>query len=43
LFGYRTLGQLREAFPDCEVNGDLPAALLEVLFPRAPSNLWLTR
>ncbi len=40
LFGYRTLGALRDAFADCWVDGDEPRALLEALFPQQASTLW---
>jgi hypothetical protein len=40
LFGYRSLEQLRDAFPDCWVEGDTPRVLLEALFPRLPSHVW---
>lgn len=40
VFGYRSLDELRHAFPDCFQNGDLPYALLNALFPKRPSDLW---
>lgn len=40
LFGYRTLAELRTAFPDCWADGDEPRTLLEVLFPKRPSSFW---
>ena len=40
LFGYRSLEELRYAFVDCWVEGDTTHALLEILFPRQPSDLW---
>jgi hypothetical protein len=40
LFGYRSLDELRRAYADCYVNGDVNRALLNALFPRQPSNLW---
>jgi len=40
LFGYRTLEELRGAFPDCWADGDTPRALLEILFPKQPSDFW---
>jgi len=40
LFGYRTLDELRLAFPDCSTDGDEPRALLEALFPKQPSRFW---
>ncbi len=40
LFGYRSLEELRVAFPDCWAEGDLPRALLGILFPKQPSSVW---
>jgi hypothetical protein len=41
LFGYRSLEELRKAFPDCIVNRkDNTQVLLEILFPAKPS--WVT-
>jgi hypothetical protein len=40
LFGYRTLEELRGAFPDCWTEGDTPRALLGILFPKQPSDFW---
>jgi hypothetical protein len=40
LFGYRTLEELRVAFPDCWADGDTPRALLGILFPKQPSDFW---
>jgi hypothetical protein len=40
LFGYRSLNELKYAFPDCSTHGDQAPALLEILFPRQASNLW---
>ncbi len=40
LFGYRSLEELRYAFADCFTEGDATATLLNILFPRQPSNLW---
>ena len=40
LFGYRSLDELRHAYADCYVNGDVSRALLNALFPKRPSNLW---
>ncbi len=40
LFGYRTLAELRTAFPDCWADGDDARTLLEVLFPKQPSSFW---
>jgi hypothetical protein len=40
LFGHRSLDDLRRAFPDCWVDGDLSRALLNALFPQASSNVW---
>jgi hypothetical protein len=40
LFGYRSLDELDDAFPDCWTKGDGPRLLLEALFPRQPSDVW---
>ncbi len=40
LFGYRTMDELRGAFPDCWYEGDEPHVLLDVLFPKQPSSFW---
>ncbi len=40
LFGYRSLEELRGAFPDCWADGDAPRALLGILFPKQPSDFW---
>ena len=40
LFGYRSLDELEAAFPDCVTRGQEPRALLQVLFPKAPSKVW---
>ncbi|MGD8626804.1 MAG: GNAT family N-acetyltransferase [Anaerolineae bacterium] len=40
LFGYRTLEELDQTFPDCWLGSDDAWALLEALFPRASSDLW---
>jgi hypothetical protein len=40
LFGYRSLAELRAAFPDCWAEGDTPRALLGILFPKQPSDFW---
>ncbi len=40
LFGYRSLDELRHAYPDCWVDGDEARALLSALFPPQPSNVW---
>ncbi|MBN2148425.1 MAG: GNAT family N-acetyltransferase [Anaerolineales bacterium] len=40
LFGYRSLAELKYAFADCWTDGDEISALLNVLFPRKPSNVW---
>jgi hypothetical protein len=39
LFCYRSLDEIRYAFPDCWCN-DSARPLLEVLFPRRPMDLW---
>jgi hypothetical protein len=40
LFGYRSLDELEAAFPDCLMRGQEPRALLQALFPKAPSKVW---
>jgi hypothetical protein len=40
LFGYRSLAELRHAYADCIVRGDINRALLEALFPKRASNVW---
>jgi hypothetical protein len=40
LFGYRGLDELKYAFPDCWTKNDDAAALLTILFPKQPSNVW---
>ncbi len=40
LFGYKTLNELQDAFPDCTANTDDTRALLPILFPRKASNVW---
>lgn len=40
LFGYRSVEEIRAAFPDCWIDGDDPRTLLEALFPKQPSNFW---
>ncbi len=40
LFGYRTLEELRHAFPDCWTSNDEAQALLETLFPKQESQIW---
>jgi hypothetical protein len=40
LFGYRSLEELKHAFADCWTGSDEAQSLLEVLFPKQPSNLW---
>lgn len=39
LFGYRSLAELRYAFPDCRVRGGLEP-VLNALFPKKPSLIW---
>jgi hypothetical protein len=38
VFGYRTLDELRNAFPDCWTDGDEAAGLLGILFPKQGSS-----
>ncbi|HSF80047.1 MAG TPA: GNAT family N-acetyltransferase [Anaerolineales bacterium] len=40
LFGYRSLDELDYAFPDCWWESGEARALLNVLFPKRPSNIW---
>src|SRR6267142_324218 len=40
LFGHRSLDELEAAFPDCVTRGQEVRALLQVLFPKAPSKVW---
>lgn len=40
VFGYRSLDELRAAFPDCWQDSDNARALLEALFPKQPSDFW---
>jgi hypothetical protein len=40
LFGYRSLEELDQTFADCWLANDAAWALLEGLFPTAPSHLW---
>lgn len=40
LFGYRTLDELRHAFPDYGASGDDARVILGALFPKRPSHVW---
>jgi hypothetical protein len=40
LFGYRSLGELEHAFPDCAARDPATRVLLEGLFPKRPSYTW---
>jgi len=40
LFGHRSLDELRQAFPDCRVQGDEARVLLNALFPKQASSVW---
>jgi hypothetical protein len=40
LFGHRSLDELQDAFWDCQVRTGETRALLNVLFPRQPSDVW---
>ncbi len=40
LFGYRSIEELRYAFPDCLTDSPETQALLGFLFPKKPSNVW---
>jgi GNAT acetyltransferase-like protein len=39
LFGYRSLEELRNSFPDCWWNSNETRALMEALFPKRPSQI----
>ncbi len=40
VFGYRSLEELRYAFPDCIYRGDTTRVLLNTLFPKQASDVW---
>lgn len=40
VFGYRSLDDLKYAFADCFTETDEATALLNVIFPRQPSDIW---
>ena len=40
LSGYRTLDELRQAFPDCGVPSNDARVVLSALFPKRPSHVW---
>jgi GNAT superfamily N-acetyltransferase len=40
VFGYRTMQELEEAFPDCWTANDGAKVLLDILFPKRPSDVW---
>jgi Acetyltransferase (GNAT) domain len=40
LFAYRSLEELKYAFPDCWTSNDDARALLEALFPKRPADVW---
>jgi hypothetical protein len=40
LLGYRSLDELEAAWPDCMVRGGEGRALIDTLFPKAPSDVW---
>jgi hypothetical protein len=40
IFGYRALGEIKFAFPDCITENDSDHALLDVLFPKQASSVW---
>ncbi len=42
LFGFRSLAQLCDHFPDAEVQPGPESAAADALFPRRPSPIWLT-
>ena len=43
LFGYRSLDELENAFPDLGTYGEEAHVLLDALFPKRASNLWAVR
>jgi hypothetical protein len=40
LFGYRSLSELHDSFPDCWTETDEAQAVLGALFPKKPSNIF---
>jgi hypothetical protein len=40
LFGYHSLDELSESFPDCVARNDAAQILLETMFPTQPSTIW---
>lgn len=40
LFGYKSLDELQQAFPDCMTRTDDARVLLDTLFPKQGSNIW---
>ncbi len=42
LMGFRSFGQIRDAFPDCSARDERSATLADTLFPRSASQLMLT-
>ena len=40
VFGYRSLDELKFAFPDCITESDSDHALLDILFPKQVSSVW---
>lgn len=40
IFGYRSMDELKFAFPDCITESDSDHALLDILFPKQASNVW---
>ncbi len=40
LFGYRSLAELQDAYPDCIVESPAARALLPILFPERHSHVW---
>lgn len=41
VFGYRTQPEIKHIFPDCWVRGDDMPVLLEAIFPKQPSSVWV--
>ncbi|MHB8646769.1 MAG: GNAT family N-acetyltransferase [Thermomicrobiales bacterium] len=40
LFGYKSLDELNQSFPDCMIRTDDARVLLDTLFPKQASNIW---
>ncbi|MCA1666535.1 MAG: GNAT family N-acetyltransferase, partial [Thermomicrobia bacterium] len=40
LFGYTSLDDLNQVFPDCMIRTDAARVLLDILFQKQGSNIW---